>query len=438
MPVRLNELWRCTCGELCHESTACHLCGRSTVILQDALDLAAHPSQPETPLPKAIPIPKKAVPTDTPQKPRRTGIIIGVAVVLIALVVAAVLLIPWIMGSPEEQLLYENALSMLEQGDYQSALAAFETLDGYRDSENMIKQIEQDYLEPQYQEALRLLENGDYESALAHFREVGDYRDAAQYIARFKETHLLRKETSYLDDELEYVTDRYYNGSRMTKEIFTATDSVCSTFHGLSLWKAGKITASYTYNFSGSIAGIDLRGDANASISYVYDQQGRLIRETGDNSYAYTYDENGNLIQKLWYNGSTISGTPYCEYNYHYDEYGQVVWASVDFRDFDTYDHEEDFINTYDDQGRIIEHRSTRETGQTYVYEYDYQGRLIREQVIGNGNNGVYQKGIALYDYHYEYDAFGNLIKETNYIDGKDSDSVRVITYTYDSIITFS
>ena len=50
----------------------------------------------------------------------------------------------------------------------------------------------------------------------------------------------------------------------------------------------------------------------------------------------------------------------------------------------------------------------------------------------------MYQKGIALYDYHYEYDAFGNLIKKTTYIDGKDSDSVRIITYTYNSTVTYS
>lgn len=49
MPIRVNDLWFCTCGELCHESTACHRCGRSTVILQDALDLIAQPPQPETP-----------------------------------------------------------------------------------------------------------------------------------------------------------------------------------------------------------------------------------------------------------------------------------------------------------------------------------------------------------------------------------------------------
>lgn len=91
--------------------------------------------------------------------------------ILAALVLIVLLLVFLIIPSVK----YSNAKSLLENGNYESAYSAFEKLDGYSDSEDMM-------LECRYLQAIKYRNAGDYEVANKIFESLGNYRDSKMLI----------------------------------------------------------------------------------------------------------------------------------------------------------------------------------------------------------------------------------------------------------------
>lgn len=91
---------------------------------------------------------------------------------------------------------YQAGLTLLKNGDYNSAISTFQTLTDYKDSKKKI--IEAEYLlqeeekKEKYQKAVALLNNGDYESAIYSFNALGDYKDSRK---RFNEAYYKFAET---------------------------------------------------------------------------------------------------------------------------------------------------------------------------------------------------------------------------------------------------
>ncbi len=78
--------------------------------------------------------------------------------------------------SPDE--LYEAAAALAEAGDYEQAIAAFEALDGYRDSAEQIEICRTAILDTQYEAALALYAKRDFAAAREAFAALGDYKDS--------------------------------------------------------------------------------------------------------------------------------------------------------------------------------------------------------------------------------------------------------------------
>ena len=70
---------------------------------------------------------------------------------------------------------YKNAVALMENGQYEQAIAAFEALDGYKDSGNLI-------FEAKYREAILLLERGEGIEAYEAFLNLDGYKDSAEKI----------------------------------------------------------------------------------------------------------------------------------------------------------------------------------------------------------------------------------------------------------------
>ena len=85
---------------------------------------------------------------------------------------------------------YDSAMTLLNSGDYEAAIAAFEALGDYSDAADMAAnaRVEQEN-KANYDAAVALLDNGDYEAAIAAFDALGDYSDAADLasIARIEQ-----------------------------------------------------------------------------------------------------------------------------------------------------------------------------------------------------------------------------------------------------------
>ena len=75
---------------------------------------------------------------------------------------------------------YGIAAELRAAGDYDAAIAAFEALDGYRDSDDLIETCRVEQLEQKYAEAAALCEAGNYAEAYPAWIALGDFRDSAQ------------------------------------------------------------------------------------------------------------------------------------------------------------------------------------------------------------------------------------------------------------------
>jgi len=70
---------------------------------------------------------------------------------------------------------YKDAVSLMDSGDYEEAIAAFTALDGYKDSAAQIDSCK-------YSNAVALMSEGRYEDAITAFTELEGYKDSAAQI----------------------------------------------------------------------------------------------------------------------------------------------------------------------------------------------------------------------------------------------------------------
>lgn len=82
---------------------------------------------------------------------------------------------------------YDNAVKMIENGDYDNAIARFEQLGSYKDSPKMIK-------EATYQKAKKLVSKNEFDEALELFKELDGYEESETLI---KETYYKRAIDAY-------------------------------------------------------------------------------------------------------------------------------------------------------------------------------------------------------------------------------------------------
>ena len=164
--------------------------------------------------------------------------------------------------------------------------------------------------------------------------------------------------------------------------------------------------------------------------NFVYDDKGRLIQKEcrGDDSYIidYVYDENGLLLE------STETSTYYSSkgdqdiYTYSYDEYGNVLTCtekdikadgSAGLRDGNHWEYQ----NEYDDNGNLIKTTHTNTTADypnesILEYTYDDSGRVAEHREINYRDNEKKSEYVITPT----YDEYGNKVKEVvkNVIDG--------------------
>lgn len=91
---------------------------------------------------------------------------------------------------------YNTAIGLMSGGKYEEAIAAFGALDGYKDSMDKIAECKTVINDNDYNAAVELMSNGKYEDAVAAFKALSGYKDSrnkaikcyAQYMAEKLET----------------------------------------------------------------------------------------------------------------------------------------------------------------------------------------------------------------------------------------------------------
>ena len=111
-------------------------------------------------------------------KKRKMAIVITV-VICVTCIVAAIA-VKFII---EPNSKYNSAVSLMNMGNYEEAIAEFEALDGYRDSSDKINECQNILVDNKYDAAVELMDSGKYEEAITAFEELAGYRESADKIA---------------------------------------------------------------------------------------------------------------------------------------------------------------------------------------------------------------------------------------------------------------
>lgn len=129
---------------------------------------------------------------------------------------------------------YDAAVALMEAEDYEEAITAFELLDGHKDSEDKIDECETAILDARYDAALALMDGGEYEDAITAFEALAGYKDSGEKI---KEC-----ETAILDGKYEAAVELMESGKyRDSLDAFVALGNYKDSRDKRDECKAGMI-----------------------------------------------------------------------------------------------------------------------------------------------------------------------------------------------------
>ena len=123
--------------------------------------------------------------------------IIALAVVLTLLVGVSInqfVILPQKEMEAKREATYNKALNQIELKDFDKAQKNLESLDGYKDSKPLLKDVKKSkrkeknaLLKKWYKQGLKALEGNDYSLALTSFENAADYSDAKQQVSKIKQ-----------------------------------------------------------------------------------------------------------------------------------------------------------------------------------------------------------------------------------------------------------
>lgn len=196
-PEAHGDLWYCACGALNHQEEAnCHSCGKSfaqlrSVDLQQlrterderlaaeakkAAEEKAAAEARERERKAAAEARAKAEKAAAEARAKKAKKIAVIVASIAAVTVAAALLITKVI-IPNGK--YNNAVKLMEAGQYEDAIAAFEAMDGYKDSVAQIEACNTAILDGKYNDAVALADEGKTAQAAMAFAKM-DYKDSAE------------------------------------------------------------------------------------------------------------------------------------------------------------------------------------------------------------------------------------------------------------------
>lgn len=176
-----KDLWHCVCGAINHrEEMNCHLCYKvhSELLTIDIDDLekkkeerlAGERVQSE----KAKARAQKEIEIAQKKTIRNCAIIGSVA----AFVVAVILIGNVLKRHYEKLEAYKTAVALMEEGQYEKAITAFESMSGYKDSAQKAHDAANALVEKAYSVAVEQMNMGEYAKAIASFGALEGYKDS--------------------------------------------------------------------------------------------------------------------------------------------------------------------------------------------------------------------------------------------------------------------
>ena len=179
---------------------------------------------------------EKALAEETARKAQKKKKITRIALSLTAITSIVIVLFVAVINP---SIKYSKANSLLSAGDYDAAIREFENLNGYRNSEELIKTAQQQMLADDYDLATALYNDGDIWGAVDIYRSLGDYSDSQE-----KLTQLLAEEYQMADNL--YNSKSYAEALEIFEKLGDYGDSEarCAFTEAEMLYGEGRIAAA--------------------------------------------------------------------------------------------------------------------------------------------------------------------------------------------------
>ena len=312
------------------------------------------------------------------KRKRRKKITIASVISVTICVVIAVVVVTVVIPNKN----YNNAVTLMERGDYEAAIVAFEAVNGYKDSNELVE-------ESKYRKADALLKSGDYGEAVSEFEALGSYKDSQE-----KATEA--QKAKYYSEGLSYFEQRQYSdaifsfkkasGYRDADSKIEETQIKLKEQERRKKEQEEEEKKRIKYNQA-----IDYLNSDNIQKSLEY------FREVSD------YKDSSQYIDNIFIVPISISSSTGNKYEFNYDEKSGRIDEVIQISDYP-----DKFSGLkYDNLGRIISY--TKDEGSTfgkdtYVFEYDNDGNA---SVVSTGEGNYHTS-----EGHYTFDKYGNI---TNY-----------------------
>lgn len=223
IPQETDDLWMCSCGEW-NSGDFCTRCRAKRTVVFSAYDipaltdkmtsrLATERAQREEQQRLAEIERQRKAEQDRiaveeaakrkaaeAEKRKKAAKKVKIAAAIIAPIIALVFLLSlWVYPNMiQPSIAYKDAEQLLNNGQYEEAIAAFQALGDYKDSSERIEEAKEAINVHAYVEAEQLLLSGEYDAAIAAFQALGNYKDSLEKIAEVEEA---KKATEYQEAE---------------------------------------------------------------------------------------------------------------------------------------------------------------------------------------------------------------------------------------------
>ena len=196
---------------------------------------------------------------------------------------------------------YKAAVQLMNEGKYDEAIAAFKALGGYKDSEKLIDDCENVENEENYSEAVSLMKSGKYAQALELFKALNGYKDSSEQAKRC--------ETALLDADYKAALDLYNKGKyEEAMDAFSKLGAYSNSTYMFELCRDEVYAAKYA-------KAVELMNDGQYAAAYSIFLDIAGYKDAGtlkDTCYAYsslsfTINDEGTAYTVTGYNGSAKS-----------------------------------------------------------------------------------------------------------------------------------
>ncbi len=225
------------------------------------------------------------------------------------------------------------------------------------------------------------------------FTGLGDYKDSAQLAARFtiledRYVGAERLRVDQMGNESKYDSYEVVRYNSMGQVTSSAVEE------NFRLYGMTSGTMHFSYEENGRISKVQhLSGSSvQAIVIPVYDDQGRMVggsykTNTATGELSYVYDDQGRLTENIVWSGDNRY-----QYIYTYDDQGRLAsYESMQgWGDPVRVYYKSKTTLTYDQQGRLMEKTTVKDSGATatYTYTYDDQGKCISATLVEADSKG--------------------------------------------------